>query len=75
MSGGNDFKDYKTLVPLQRFGIGEDIAKSAIFLASDAASYISGQLITVDGGISLTFPNFPFLSNDFVKNWSQKAKL
>ena len=62
-------------MPLQRFGRGEDIAKSAIFLASDAASYISGQPITVDGGISLTFPNFPFLSNDYVKSWMQKAKL
>jgi len=63
------------LIPLQRFGKAEDIAKSAIFLASDAASYISGQLFIVDGGSTLTFPNFPFLSNDFVKNYSQKAKL
>lgn len=54
-------------MPLQRLGRGEDIAKSAIFLASDAANYITGQNVTVDGGVSLTFPNFPFMSPDFVK--------
>ncbi len=68
-------KDYKSLVPIQRFGKAEDIAKSAIFLASDAASYITGQTIIVDGGVSLTFPNFPFLSNDFTKSYALKAKL
>jgi enoyl-[acyl-carrier-protein] reductase (NADH) len=62
-------------VPLQRFGKGEDIAKCAIFLASDAASYITGQTVNVDGGLRLTFPNFPFLSDDFVKNYSKKSKL
>jgi NAD(P)-dependent dehydrogenase (short-subunit alcohol dehydrogenase family) len=34
LSNGNVSKDYKSLVPLQRFGKTEDIAKSAIFLAS-----------------------------------------
>lgn len=62
-------------MPLQRFGKAEDIAKSAIFLASDAASYITGQTIIVDGGLNMTFPNFPFISNDFLKSYSQKAKL
>jgi enoyl-[acyl-carrier-protein] reductase (NADH) len=60
---------------LQRFGKGEDIAKTAIFLASDAASYITGQTIAVDGGLCLTFPNFPFLSEDFLKSYAGKAKL
>ena len=37
-------------IPLGRFGKPEDIAGVALFLCSDAASYVTGQLITVDGG-------------------------
>ena len=39
------------LIPLNRMGKPEDIAKAAAFLASDDASYITGQVITVDGGM------------------------
>lgn len=38
-------------IPLKRFGAGEDVAKLAAFLASDNASYITGQVICVDGGM------------------------
>jgi 3-oxoacyl-[acyl-carrier protein] reductase len=37
-------------IPLGRFGTPEDIAHAALFLCGDAASYITGQLLTVDGG-------------------------
>jgi len=37
-------------IPLGRFGKPEDIAGVALFLCSDAASYVTGQLVTVDGG-------------------------
>ena len=39
------------LIPLQHFGIPEDIADAVCFLASDAARYITGQTIQVDGGM------------------------
>lgn len=38
-------------IPLGRFGQTEDIAKTAVFLASDDAGYITGQTILVDGGM------------------------
>ena len=37
-------------IPLKRFGQPEDIAAVAIFLASDLAAYVTGQIILVDGG-------------------------
>ena len=41
-------------VPLRRWGKPHDLAGAAIFLASDAASYITAQQIVVDGGLSAT---------------------
>jgi peroxisomal 2,4-dienoyl-CoA reductase len=41
-------------IPVQRFGKISDIADAAVFLASDAASYISGAILVVDGGAWLT---------------------
>ncbi len=38
-------------VPLKRMGTPEDIAETVAFLASDKASYITGQVISVDGGL------------------------
>ena len=37
-------------VPLGRMGTPEDIAKLGVFLASEDASYITGQLVVIDGG-------------------------
>lgn len=37
-------------IPLDRFGEPEDVAKAALFLASDAADFITGHLLPVDGG-------------------------
>lgn len=39
-------------VPMQRWGTAEEIAAVAVFLASDAASFITGQAIVADGGLS-----------------------
>lgn len=41
------------LIPMHRIGRPEDIAAAALFLASDAAGYITGTTITVDGGLEL----------------------
>jgi|SRR5690606_15622068 len=38
-------------IPLDRFGSPEDIAGAVAFLASDHAAYITGQVLTVDGGM------------------------
>ena len=38
-------------IPLGRAGEPEDVAKAALFLASDQAAYITGQVLTVDGGM------------------------
>ena len=43
--------DYRAITPLPRPGEVEDIANMAVFLLSDAASYVTGQLINVDGGV------------------------
>ncbi|WP_020473046.1 3-oxoacyl-ACP reductase family protein [Zavarzinella formosa] len=43
----------KKLIPTRRLGKPEDIASAVVFLASAGASYITGQVITIDGGLSL----------------------
>jgi 3-oxoacyl-[acyl-carrier protein] reductase len=43
----------KQNLPMQRFGTPEEVAKMAVFLASSASGYTTGQLIPVDGGYGL----------------------
>lgn len=42
-------------VPMGRFGLAEEMAQAACFLASDASSYLTGSTFTVDGGITAAY--------------------
>jgi NAD(P)-dependent dehydrogenase (short-subunit alcohol dehydrogenase family) len=52
--GDDGMKIREALVPLGRLGTTEDIAKTALFLASDDAAFISGHILNVDGGFMAT---------------------
>lgn len=51
---GDDLvKQYEANIPAKRFGSTSDVAAAAVFLASDAAGYISGAVLPVDGGLGM----------------------
>jgi glucose 1-dehydrogenase len=45
------------LIPYRRIGVAEDVARAALFLASDMADYVTGTTLFVDGGMTL-YPGF-----------------
>ena len=45
-------KQWREAIPLKRGGTPEDVANAVLFLASDLSSYITGQVIHVDGGMT-----------------------
>lgn len=45
-------KEFLGMIPAGRFGTPEEVARAALFLASDEACYITGQTISVDGGLT-----------------------
>lgn len=52
---------YHDAIPLNRYGSEDEIARVIAFLASDAASYVTGQTISVDGGFQSTGIGLPSL--------------
>lgn len=48
---GEQADKYKAGIPLGKFGTAEDIANVTLFLASELSSYVTGQVISVDGGL------------------------
>jgi Tropinone reductase 1 len=50
----NYLSEFEKRLPMRRFGLSEEIASTVAFLASDAASYITGQTLFVDGGFTAT---------------------
>ena len=40
-------------IPMQRLGAAEDVARAVAFLASEEAAYITGQVLAIDGGMSM----------------------
>ncbi len=51
------YEDLMTLIPYKRIGEPDDIARAAVWLASDAADYVTGATLFVDGGMTL-YPGF-----------------
>ena len=50
---GDAAKAFMDKIPLGRFGTGEEIANTTLFLASDMSSYITGQVISACGGLNI----------------------
>ena len=55
--------DYHAAIPLSRYGTEDEIADAVMFLCSNAARYINGQTIAVDGGFDATGIGLPTLRN------------
>jgi 3-oxoacyl-[acyl-carrier protein] reductase len=51
MTEGLDEKELKMMIPARRFGLPEEVASAAAFFASQEAAYITGQVLSVNGGL------------------------
>ena len=51
MTEGLDEKEMKAIIPAKRFGLPEEVAHAAAFFASPEAAYITGQVLSINGGL------------------------
>jgi NAD(P)-dependent dehydrogenase (short-subunit alcohol dehydrogenase family) len=56
--------DYHDAIPLARYGSEDEIANAVGWLCSDAASYVNGQALAVDGGFDAVGIGLPTLRRD-----------
>ena len=47
-----------TTVPMARLGLSEELANAIVFIASDEASFVTGHVLNVDGGIATSRPDW-----------------
>ncbi len=72
LAPGEAGEKLKKAIPLGRFGATEDIGLAAVFLASSAANYITGETLVVDGGQWLAKP--PMVPRELVEQMIAKPK-
>ena len=53
LTDGAAAENFLKRIPLGRFGEGEEVANTTLFLASDMSSYITGQVLSVCGGLNI----------------------
>jgi NAD(P)-dependent dehydrogenase (short-subunit alcohol dehydrogenase family) len=56
--------DYHDAIPLNRYGLEEELAEAIFFLCSERASYITGQILAVDGGFDAAGIGLPTLRGE-----------
>jgi NAD(P)-dependent dehydrogenase (short-subunit alcohol dehydrogenase family) len=56
--------DYHDAIPLNRYGLEDELAEAVFFLCSDRASYITGQILAVDGGFDAAGIGLPTLRGE-----------
>lgn len=59
-------------IPLERYGLPEDMGNAVVFLASEKASYITGATLKIDGG--LTLPGMPETAEESNRGWGAVKK-
>jgi NAD(P)-dependent dehydrogenase (short-subunit alcohol dehydrogenase family) len=57
-------KDYHDTIPLDRYGLERELADAIVYLCGERASYITGQVIAVDGGFEATGIGLPTLRSE-----------